>query len=422
MKNIEMSVNIAEKVSKANGVAYYVGGFIRDKLMGLKSKDFDIDIEVHGVSKENLYKILESIGEPINIGKSFGIISLKNYNIDVSMPRTETKVGSLHTDFEVSIDENMGTYNATKRRDFTINSIMQNILTGEIIDHFGGVKDIESKVIRHINDKTFSEDPLRVLRACGFASRFDFKIHETTLSFCKNIDITKLSKERIFLEVVKVFKKSEKPSIFFRELDKINHLSFWFKGLYDSKNLAFNKNITLFDHAMLMLDFASGLKDKVNEPINFMFSVLCNDLVKISGDEKIIISFLERFTDNKKLIKYVENMVNLSGEIEYKSNLKSTNKIFDLALEPNDLIYLYITINLENEYIEIENFLLERLKIYYDIMSKDYITGYDLIDFGIKRGKNFKTIMAYAHNLKLEGVDKETALKQTISYAENLDD
>ncbi len=449
-KDRAMAEKIAEKVDKIGGKVYYVGGFVRDELLGLHSANtvVDIDIEVHGVLKVDLHSILEELGNPISMGKSFGIMALKNYNLDIALPRIEEKVGDLHTDFNVTIDENMGTYQAAKRRDFTINAIMKDVLTGEIIDHFGGLDDLENKVIRHIDDDTFKEDALRVLRACSFAARFKFDVAEETLILCQSMNIRNLSKERIFAELVKLFEKSNKPSIFFRELEKMNQLDYWFKELYETKftpqSPIYHAEGSVFEHTMMVIDVASGFRDKVNQPLYFMFAALCHDLGKnvTTKNENGKISalfheiegmavakiFLKRFTNNKKLLKYVENMVCLHMRPMIccydKSKIKKTNKLFDQSLEPNDLIYLSIADNLgrisKESISNPEEFLFERLSIYNEVMAKDYVTGRDLIDNGIKADERFKTILEYAHKLRLAGVDKETSLKQVLAYAKKL--
>ncbi len=421
-EDIKLSEKIAERVSLIGGRAYYVGGYVRDKLMGKNSSD--IDIEVHGISLEQFNKILFELGNPINFGKSFEVISLEHYNIDISI-------------------SNLDLYNSALRRDITINSIMQDILTGEIIDNFGGVEDIKNRVIKHTNNNTFKEDPLRVLRVVRFASIFNYTIDSATLKICSLIDITKISKERIYNEIEKVLINSTKPSMFFRILDKINQLNFWFKEIEDIKyikqNPIYHKEGNVFEHTMIAIDEASLLKKNVHRPIEYMFSVLCHDLGKITATkmvdgkisaishdiEGIEISkkFLERFCNNKKIIKYVCNMVELHMRplISASSNskIKKTNKMFDLSVEPNDLIYVSLADNLgkiSDDNIDIETFLIERLKKYEEMMELPYVTGEDLINSGIKPNKNFKYMLEFSHNLRLAGVKKEIALKETLKY------
>ena len=229
MNDISIAKEIALKVCNLGGKVYYVGGYVRDKILNIDNKD--IDIEVHGITPKQLEEILDSVGKRIEIGESFGIYNLKGYDIDIAMPRKEYVIGSGHKDFDILVDPFIGTYNAAKRRDFTINALMEDVLTGEIIDHFGGVNDLNNKIIRYVNEETFKEDSLRVLRACQFASRFEFDISKETISLCKEMNISKLSKERIEGELKKALLKANKPSIFFDSLRKMNHLNYWFKEL-----------------------------------------------------------------------------------------------------------------------------------------------------------------------------------------------
>ena len=109
------------------------------------------------------------------------------------------------------------------RWDFTFNALLEDVLDGNIIDYFDGVADLKSGVIRHVNDLTFKEDSLRVLRATQFASRFDFEVCGETVELCSKMDLSALPRERVFGELEKALLKSEKPSFFFetlREMDQ----------------------------------------------------------------------------------------------------------------------------------------------------------------------------------------------------------
>ena len=187
-----------------------VGGCVRDELMGIEPKDWDL--EVYGIEPENLREILDSFGEVNVVGEAFTVYKLGN-DLDVSLPRRERKVGRGHRGFVVEGDPNMSFEEACSRRDFTINAILQDPLTGEIVDPFYGREDIERKVIRHVSSKTFAEDSLRVLRAAQFAARFEFDIAPETVEICKSIDVTDLPKERIWGELEKLLLKAKQPSI-----------------------------------------------------------------------------------------------------------------------------------------------------------------------------------------------------------------
>ena len=177
ISDIQMTELIARQVDAIGGTVYFVGGYVRNKLINTNILNKDIDIEVFGITREQLREVLANCGNLKEYGKSFGIFGLEGYNIDISMPRKERCVGTQHTDFDVTVDPFMTTYEAAKRRDLTINALMENVLTGEIVDNFGGLDDIQNKVLRHVNSETFIEDPLRVLRVAQFYSRFiDFTV------------------------------------------------------------------------------------------------------------------------------------------------------------------------------------------------------------------------------------------------------
>lgn len=436
--DINIAEKIAECVSQIGGTCYFVGGYIRDKIMENPGKD--VDIEVHGITPSELEAILDSIGTRIETGKSFGVYNLKGYNIDIAMPRKEKCTGRGHRDFKVYIDPFLGTEKASIRRDFTINAIMENVLTGEIIDHFGGQKDIKEKVIRHINSDTFIEDPLRVLRGAQFASRFDFAIAPETIELCKSMNMDNLASERIFEEMKKALLKSEKPSAFFEALREMDALHFWFAELFSligiEQNKQHHKEGDAWNHTMMVLDEAAKRRNSVTNPMGFMLAALCHDFGKAICTEEVngvihsykhealglplVEKFLKRITTDKKLIKYVLNMtaLHMRPNMLYaqSSKIKATNRMFDEAVAPYDLIQLAMSDNLgkipreagENT----EKFLLERLDIFKEYMSRDYVTGKDLIEMGLNEGEAFSEILQFAHKMRIAGVKKENVIKQ----------
>ena len=148
-RDLKMAEKIAACVADKGGRTFLVGGYVRDLLMGKHSKD--IDIEIHGVQPKELENILDGLGSRTEMGASFGVYGLRGYDIDIAMPRQEEATGRGHKDFKIYVDPFLGTYKAAMRRDFTINAMMQDVLTGEIIDHFGGQEDLKKGVLRHVN-------------------------------------------------------------------------------------------------------------------------------------------------------------------------------------------------------------------------------------------------------------------------------
>lgn len=437
---------IAEKVKQEGGRTFYVGGYVRDKLLGIDNKD--VDIEVHGIDANKLYSILETIEKPLTYGNSFGIYSLKGHNIDIALPRSEKCIGNKHTDFRIDVDPFIDYKKAAKRRDITINALMQDVLTEEILDYYHGLDDLKNKIIRHVDDESFIEDPLRVLRIAQFASRFEFTVANETISLCKSMDLTTLSRERVEEELRKALLKGKKPSIFFDVLKEMNQLDYWFKEIKELENIdqdpIYHPEGNVYIHTMQVID--RGVK--YNPSFEFMLLCLTHDFGKITcttvdsspdsspdscpsdsrptrihayGHEieglPIIETFIKRITNKKDIIKYLKNMVPLhmapNKYASDKSAIKKTNKMFYDAYNEIDLIkFSYCDRGNENN----KEFLMERYDHYLEMMKKPYVSGDDLIELGYEPNAKFSKLIAYATKLRMAEVDKESALKQIKSY------
>ncbi|MBQ6019633.1 MAG: tRNA nucleotidyltransferase [Clostridia bacterium] len=441
--DMQLARALAEKVAACGGTAYFVGGFVRDRLRGEESKD--IDIEVHGVTPKTLEEILDTLGERLSIGESFGVYNLKHCGVDIAMPRKEKLIGRGHKDFDVFVDPFIGTEKAAVRRDFTINALMQNVLTGEVVDHFGGLDDLKNGILRHVNDETFAEDPLRVLRAAQFAARFGYALAPETVAICRSIPLDALSKERVAGELYKALLKADRPSVFFSVLRECGALGFWFPEVGAligvPQNPRFHAEGDVWNHTLLVLDEAAKLRERTNFPKGFMLSALTHDLGKPLCTELVdgrIRSYkheikglaparklLERLTNEKKLISYVLNMTLLHMRpnmlADADSAIKRTNALFDEAVDPEDLILLCAADSRgslsEEPKPDYTDFLFDRLRIYRETTAKPGVTGQDLRDAGLKPDKNFSELLKYAHKLQLSGLDKEAALKQTLARA-----
>ena len=187
-----------------------VGGCVRDELMNVASSEWDL--EVYGVEPSKLKNIIGAFGDVNAVGEAFTVYKIGN-DVDVSIPRREQKTGRGHKGFVVEGDPLMSFEDACLRRDFTVNAILKDPLTGEIVDPFNGRGDIEKKLLRHVSSDTFGEDSLRVLRAAQFAARLEFDIAPETVEICKTIDVTDLPKERIWGELEKLLLRAQRPSI-----------------------------------------------------------------------------------------------------------------------------------------------------------------------------------------------------------------
>jgi tRNA nucleotidyltransferase (CCA-adding enzyme) len=193
----EKALAIASAVRAAGGRALVVGGWVRDRLLGHESKD--IDIEVFGIDAARLRTLLESLGRVETVGESFQVY--KCGDVDVSLPRRESKAGRGHRGFVVTGDPSMSIEEAARRRDFTINAISFDPLTGEYLDPFDGRGDLAHRRLRVVDWRTFADDSLRVLRAVQFAARFELTVDDETRAICRAVALDDLPPERVWGEV-----------------------------------------------------------------------------------------------------------------------------------------------------------------------------------------------------------------------------
>jgi tRNA nucleotidyltransferase (CCA-adding enzyme) len=203
---------IALAVRDAGGRALIVGGWVRDRWLGLASKD--VDIEVYAVPAADLRTLLERFGRVETIGESFTVYKLGT--IDVSLPRRESKVGRGHRGFLVEGDPAMPVDEAARRRDFTINAISFDPLIDRYLDPCGGRADLDARRLRLVDATTFGDDSLRVLRAMQFVARFELTVTPETMAVCRTIPLDDLPPERIWGEFEKLLLLPARPSLGFQ--------------------------------------------------------------------------------------------------------------------------------------------------------------------------------------------------------------
>ena len=181
---------------------------MRDELAGRQPKD--LDLEVFGVESARLRALLEPLGRVDTVGESFAVHKVEG--IDVSLPRRESKTGRGHKGFTVEGDPALSVEEAARRRDFTVNAISRDPLTGEIVDPFEGRRDLADRRLRVVHRRTFGDDSLRVLRALQFVARFNLTVDEETRVLLRSIPLDDLPSERVWGEVEKLLLIADKPS------------------------------------------------------------------------------------------------------------------------------------------------------------------------------------------------------------------
>ena len=211
---------IAIMVEKAGGCLYFVGGCVRDEIMGRPCHDHDF--LVVGLSAEEFERLFP---QAVKTGNAFPVYRMKvrvlgivEAQVEFALARTERKCGTGHNGFKVAFGKEVTLEEDLMRRDTTMNALTRRVLDGKLIDPFGGQDDIRKKVVRAVSEH-FTDDPIRALRAARQAAQFGFTIEENTRSMMRGMlgEIQAEPKERIIGELVKAL-GANRPSVFFREL------------------------------------------------------------------------------------------------------------------------------------------------------------------------------------------------------------
>jgi tRNA nucleotidyltransferase (CCA-adding enzyme) len=212
-------LGLCQSVADAGGRALLVGGWVRDYLLGRERSDYDL--EVYRLEAEPLRALLARHGPVNSVGEAYTVYKVRlpargefpSLVVDVSLPRRESKIGRGHRAFLVTGDPSMSYQEAARRRDLTINALMLDPLTGELLDPYHGQEDLAAQRLRVVDAATFVEDSLRVLRLVQFAARLSFAIEPATVALCRTIDLSDLPAERIWGEVEKWLLQAKTPSI-----------------------------------------------------------------------------------------------------------------------------------------------------------------------------------------------------------------
>ena len=347
---------VAELVKRAGGRALLVGGCVRDGLLGRTPKDFDI--ECFGISAADLQAALAERFELDLVGISFGVIKLKHLEIDVAMPRRETKLGLGHRAFEMEYDPTLTIEEASARRDFTVNAIYRDPLTDEILDPWNGRADLEKRILRHVSPH-FTEDPLRVLRGMQFVARFDLDPAPETIEICRGMTPEGLAPERLFGEWAKLLTEGVKISkglAFLRDVGWTQYYPELERLIGCKQDPEWHPEGDVWNHTLCCLDafaamrrrqclssevfesLSSGkldhsktqkLNNSNNDDLIVGLAVLCHDFGKpactmydpvkkrirsLGHDEEGVeptLSFLRRLTNEERLLKEVPPLVRL---------------------------------------------------------------------------------------------------------------
>jgi tRNA nucleotidyltransferase (CCA-adding enzyme) len=280
---------LLDRLRAAGGRPYLVGGAVRDALLGLPVKDFDV--EVFGLSAEDLRVVLAEAGRVDAVGEAFTVFKVSGLPgldgaVDVSLPRRDSKVGPGHRGIAVEGDPALGPAEAARRRDFTINALLYDPQTRQIVDPHGGREDLRARVLRAVDARTFGEDPLRALRAVQFAARFELTVDEATARLCAAMPLRELPAERVFGEMEKLLLRARRPSrglALLREWGLLEVVAPELIPLADTpQDPEWHPEGDVWTHTLMAVDQAVPLLAELDPPraLTVMLATLCHDLGK----------------------------------------------------------------------------------------------------------------------------------------------
>ncbi len=421
--------------------AIVVGGSVRDHFLKLTIKDYDI--EVYGLKRvEELEDILKEYGSVNLVGKSFGVLKFRydGEEYDFSFPRREKKTGVGHRGFDIYCDGSLSFKEASLRRDFTINAMGYDIEKDEFLDPYDAKKDMRDKTLRHIDSKTFIEDPLRVYRAVQFCARFQYRLASETFELCLSMVeqgmLDELPKERVYEEFKKLLLKSSKPSIGFELMRKLGIVKRYypeFDAIIDvPQSKKWHPEGDVWVHTLMSVDMMVALKTGEDKrDLKMMLGVLCHDFGKAThtqiqpdrisaiGHERAGVKpterFLYRLTNEHDFIKSILLLVEYHmSPSNYFRNGAKASAIRRLSTKVNieelvtiaraDFLGRMTEASLSGNY-EAGDWLLRKAKELdvYTKPLKPLLQGRDLIALGYEPSKKFKEMLKSVYLNQIEG-------------------
>ena len=424
---------VAELVQKAGGRALLVGGCVRDALLGREPKDFDI--ECFGISGADLQRILSEKFALDLVGLSFGVIKLHSVDIDVALPRRETKLGLGHRAFEMACDPTLTLAEASARRDFTVNAIYRDPLTGEMLDPWNGRVDLEKRILRHVSSH-FAEDPLRVLRGMQFVARFGLTPAPETIEVCRSMTPEGLAPERLMGEWSKLLVQGvaiSKGLNFLKAVGWVKYYPELERLIGCEQDPAWHPEGDVWNHTLCCLDAFARERGTGNreEDLVVGLAVLCHDFGKpactrydpvkkrirsLGHDEEGVaptLSFLKRLTNEERLLKEVPPLVRLHmrpfAMWRDRSSDAAIRRLAAKVVRLDRLIRVAAADDAgrppypsEPEPLRWLAEQAERLRVA-DSVPKPIVQGRDLIALGLTPGVEFGKILKAAYEAQLDG-------------------
>jgi tRNA nucleotidyltransferase (CCA-adding enzyme) len=389
----------------------------------------DIDIEIFHLSTQQILNVLAPFGEVFISGQSFPVIKIK---------------GHPQWDFTAPEKPELSFYEASQRRDFTINTMLMDILTGEIIDELGAQRDIANKIIRPVSPEVMKNDPLRAYRACQLAARLSFALHPDTIAQIADADLKGIKAERIYEEFCKLLMLSARPSIGLRYMQTTGILESMHPSLFSligcQQSPLHHPEGDVWEHTLLVVDEAARLKVHSHYPLALMFAALLHDTGKpqstrIKGEKitayghdvlgvKVAEDFLRSITSNARLINAVCTLTreHMHPVLLYKDKDRVSDKALRKLINRVDFNELMLLAEadfkgrtVEKDFSLVRDWFNHRFQLMGvnpERKIEPLIKGQDLLELGYHPGKELGRMLDLAFELQLEGKNREEILSQ----------
>ncbi len=441
--------SIVSAIDQKKGRALLVGGAVRDLILGLETKD--LDIEVYGLSMELLEDILGQFGQVSLVGKSFGVFRVHGLNVDWSLPR----VDSPGRKPVVKVDPFMPYEDAFARRDLTMNAMGIDLVTHELIDPFNGLSDLENNLMRTPDERFFIQDPLRFYRVMQFIGRFAMIPDDALNGICRRMDISTVSRERIEEEFKKLLLKSKRPSSGIRWIHSINRLDSVLPELLATVNVpqdpSWHPEGDVFEHTMQTLDAAAEIVKQYDDTLHklvLMYAALCHDLGKVTTTKKVEDTYksighaqesktlakqmMRRITRNKDLIDAVCKLIRyhmIPAQLVHSGAKLSAYKRLAAKLAPHATMQMLADLCLADKrgrnpdgakpllitHLDIDTFLArtDSARVLEEI-EKPILLGRDLLDV-VQAGPQMGELLKKAYQIQIEeGIKDKQELKRRV--------
>jgi tRNA nucleotidyltransferase (CCA-adding enzyme) len=432
-----MIKHIARDIADNGGRAFYTGGYVRDLLLesgAMQGKD--IDIEVFALTQEQLLSILAHYGGGVVVGQSFPVIKLRDYP---------------QWDFTLPAKPDISYQEACARRDFTINAMMMDVLSGEVLDYFGGQADLQQRIIRHTRPEVLTADPLRAYRAVQLAARLDFEISPATLDLLRQCPLQDIKPERILEELRKLLLLSRRPSVGLRYMEAAGILERRHPALFNligcPQSPVNHPEGDVWEHTLQVVDIAAGLKHQSHHPEILMFAALLHDIGKpsttcmregkitayghdLEGD-KLARIFLNELNASKQFVTATCKLIreHMHPVLLYKTRDKVSDKAIRKLVNRVNVRELLLLAEAdfkgrgrERDFEPVRQWLIQRIEslgLKPDQKIVPWVQGKDLIALGMQPGNNFRRILDNAFEMQLEGKSCEEILNWISTRVKN---